>query len=260
MSFLDDIIDIGSDIFGAVSNSGVLGGVVRSVGLGYLLKEVQSSTAKENTVPETARPEAATTPDKGVREQVDPDTQHSIPVVYGQAFLGGIVTDAVLTNNNQTMWYCLVICEKTGNLLSGAPSVISIDRIYWDQNEIKFQANGHTVQEFFDGDGNRTDNPSGLIDIYLYNNGSANQCFPAGYNGATVAANSIFPNWTANHTMDELVFALIKVNYNREKGITGLGNIEFKVKNTMGQAGDCINDYLTNTRYGAGITIEEINA
>jgi hypothetical protein len=60
--------------------------------------------------------------------------------------------------------------------------------------------------------------------------------------------------------MDELVFALIKVRYSKEKGITGIGNIEFKVKNTMSQAGDCINDYLTNTRYGAGITIEEINA
>lgn len=260
MSFLDDIIEVGSDILGAVSNSGILGGVVKSVGLGYLLKEVQTSTTKENTVPEVARPEAATTPDFGVREQVDPDTQHSIPVVYGQAYLGGIVTDAVLTSDNQTMWYCLTICEKTGPLINGAPSVISIDRVYWDQNEIRFQPNGHTVQEFFDSDGNTSDNPNGLIDIYLYNNGSLNQCYPAGYAGSITEAYNLFPNWTNKHTMDQLVFALIKVQYNKDKGITGLGNIEFKVKNSMNQAGDCINDYLTNTRYGAGITVEEINA
>lgn len=260
MSFLDDIIQVGSDIFGAVSNSGVLGGVVKSVGLGYLLKQVQTTTTKENTVPETARPEAATTPDYGVREQVDPDTQHSIPVVYGTAYLGGIVTDAVLTNNNLTMWYCLVICEKTGNLINGSPSVISIDRVYWDQNEIKFGTNGHTIQEFFTAEGDKSDNPNGLIDIYLYNNGSMSQIYPTGYFGTTVPAYTLFPNWTINHTMDQLVFALIKVQYNKEKGITGLGNLEFKITNTMTEAGDCINDYLTNARYGAGITAEEINA
>ena len=60
--------------------------------------------------------------------------------------------------------------------------------------------------------------------------------------------------------MDDLVFALIKVEYNKEKGITGIGNIEFKLKNSMTDPGDVINDYLTNSRYGAGIPAEEINA
>jgi len=257
MSFLDDIIQVGSDIFGAVSNSGVLGGVVKSVGLGYLLKEVTSSVNKDNQKPETA---TFNTPDTGVRLQVDPDTQHSVPVVYGQAYLGGIVTDAVLTDNNQTMWYCLTICEKTGNLINGTPSVISIDRIYWDQNEIKFQSNGHTVEKYIDSSGTASDNPNGLIDIYLFNNGSTSQCYPTGYSGSVNTAYQLFPNWTTNHTMDQLVFALVKVQYNKEKSITGLGNIEFKITNTMTEAGDCINDYLTNTRYGASISPEEINA
>jgi hypothetical protein len=59
--------------------------------------------------------------------------------------------------------------------------------------------------------------------------------------------------------MNELVFCLVKVTYNKENAITGLGNLEFKIRNTMTEAGDVINDYLTNSRYGAGIAVEGIN-
>jgi hypothetical protein len=257
MSFLDDIIGVGKGIFDFVTGDTTGGAIARAVGSSIVLNQITDSINKDNQKPDAA---TSNQPDFGVREQVDPDTQHSIPVVYGTAFVGGIVTDAVLTNSNQTMWYCLTICEKTGNLINGTASTITIDRIYWNQSEIKFQTDGTTVDSFIDEDGNVNDNPKGLVQIFLYNNGSVNQTFPAGFSGSTSPAYSLFPNWTANHTMNELVFALVKVNYSKEKSITGLGNIEFKVKNSMTEAGDCINDYLTNTRYGAGITAEEINS
>jgi hypothetical protein len=258
MSFLDDIIDVGSSVWSAITGPGVGAGIARASALGYMLKEVTASVNKDNQKPETA---TKNTPDYGVREQVDPDTQHAIPVVYGSAVLGGIVTDAVLSSDNKTMWYCITICEKTGNLLGGTPSVITFERIYWDQNEIIFGTDGITAASFRSEDGVSSDNPNGLVEIYCFNGGSNSPVPPLGYpTGGLYNAWELFPNWTSNHTMDDLVFALIKVEYNREKGITGIGNIEFKLKNSMTDPGDVINDYLTNSRYGAGIPAEEINA
>jgi len=50
-----------------------------------------------------------------------------------------------------------------------------------------------------------------------------------------------------------MIFALVRVDYNKDKGITGLADIKFKIRNTMTQAGDVYYDYLTNAWYGAGI-------
>lgn len=256
MSFLDSIVDFGAGLLKNVTGSGVIGGVAKTAALGLLLKQVTESINKDNQKPTTA---TTNRPDPGVRLQVDPDTDHSIPVVYGQAYMGGIVTDAVLTNGNQTMWYCITLCEKTGNLINGTPSQISIDRVYWNESEIRFQSDGVTVQDFVSAGDIIDSNPNGLIKIYLYNNGSSSQTFPVGYTGAISPAYSRFPNWTANHQMNNLVFALVRIDYNRDKNVTGLGKIEFKIKNSMTEAGDVLNDYMTNTRYGAGIPAAEIN-
>lgn len=258
MSFLDDILDVGSSVWSAITGPGVGSSIARASALGYMLNEVTASINKDNQKPETA---TKNTPDYGVREQVDPDTTHAIPVVYGTAVLGGIVTDAVLSDDNKTMWYCITICEKTGNLLSGAASTVSFERIYWDQNEVVFQSDGVTAATFRSEDGVLSTNPANLVEIYCFSGGSTSPVPVLGYpDGGLANAYALFPNWTSNHTMNNLVFALIKVEYNKEKGITGIGNIEFKMRNSMTDPGDVINDYLTNSRYGAGIAPEEINA
>jgi hypothetical protein len=258
MSFLDDIIDIGSSLFNVATSSGVVGGLVRSTALGFLVNQVNDSTKKENTVPEQARPEAATTPDYGVREQVDPDTNHAIPVVYGTAFLGGIVTDAVLTNDNLTMWYCITVCEKTGALINGSPSVITFEELYWNGNKVSMSGDGVRAVRLIDDDGNVSTKIENCVELYFYNGGSNSPTNLTGFVGQTQPAHAVFPNWSVSHTMDDLVFCLVKVNYNRTAGFTGLGRLEFKIRNSMSQPGDVLNDYMTNTRYGAGIGTAEI--
>jgi len=54
------------------------------------------------------------------------------------------------------------------------------------------------------------------------------------------------------------VFVAIKMNYNKDKGLTRIPTFRFKLTNTMTMPGDCIYDYMTNTRYGAGIDATEI--
>lgn len=255
-SFIDQILDVGSSVWKTLTGDGVAGGIAKATALGLLLNEVTNSINKDNQKPEAAN---TNNPNYSTRTQVDPDTDHSIPVVYGQAFIGGKVTDAVLTNSNQTMWYCLTICEKTGTKIDGTASVISFQEIYWNELKINFQGDGVTVASFTDEDGNTDTGVNGLVKIYLFNNGSTGATKLQGLaTGNTLPAYSIFPNWTANHTMNELVFALVRVDYSAEKQLTGLGDVTFKLQNTLTEPGDVLYDYMTNTRYGAGIVAEEI--
>jgi hypothetical protein len=198
--------------------------------------------------------------DQGVELQLDPDPANKIPVIYGDATIGGNITDVVLAADNLSLWVCLTLCEQTGSTISGTPSVITFDRVYMDGFEIKFKADGITADYLEDVEGNQDTRVEDLIEVYCYSNGSANQVFPTTYSGSAAGATTVFPNWTAFHTMDQLVFAIVKVKYNADKRITNFPEFKFKLRNSMDQPGDCLYDYMTNTRYGAGIDPTEINS
>lgn len=257
MSFLDDLSSLAGGVRDWFDDNPIAGGLAKVALLGYTQNKIQKSINKQNSLPEAAE---TARPDLGVRIQLNPSTDNSIPVVYGQAWLGGVVTDAYLTNNNQTMYYVLTLCEKTGNLYStGSASVIHFDAIYWNDQAVSFQDDGITVAGIVDQDGNSTTDPAGLIQIYCYNGGSSSPVVPTGYSNASLpTAFSVIPDWTSDHTMDDLVFAIIKMTYSRDKSVTGLGTFSFKLRNTMTQPGDCLLDYMTNARYGAGIPQDEI--
>lgn len=257
MSFLDTLSDIGSTVVSGFTGSGILPTLARTAALGFVLNQVNNSVKADSAKTDTSQSQQT---DTETRVQQSPDTTHSIPVVYGSAFLGGIVTDAVLTNSNQTMYFCMTICEKTGTLLStNAASQFIFDEIYWDGAKVTFQADGITVASLTDDEGNTSTDYAGLIKIYCYAGSSATPVVPTGYsNGSLTAANGIMPNWSSNHTMNDLIFAIVRVDYQAEKDLRGLGTLGFKIRNSMTQPGDCMYDYMTNTRYGAGITPSEI--
>jgi hypothetical protein len=257
MSWLDDLSDIGSSIFKSSAAQNIALNVAKTAALGLILNQVSKSVNKDNSKPETAK---TAQPDRYVREQLSPDTNHSIPIVYGTAFTKGIITDAVLSGDNKTMWYCITICEKTGTLLStGAASSFTFNSVFLNSGLVTFQGDGITVQSITSADGVVDSQMNGLIKIYCFNNGSSAPVVPQGYtNGNLGYAYGIMPNWTVNHTMDSLVFALVRVEYSKERNVTSLGDIEFKLTNSMTLPGDCLNDYMRNTRYGAGIPDGEI--
>jgi len=67
-------------------------------------------------------------------------------------------------------------------------------------------------------------------------------------------------NWSAGtQEMNDLVFAIVSINYSKEKNLTDFGDWIFVLENNMTDAGDVLYDYMTNTRYGAGIDISEVN-
>ena len=234
MSFLGDLWDAGSKALGISKNtSNLIASGAKAASLALMLKQVTHSSKKKKDTPRAATYDA---PDYGVREQVDPDTDTYIPIVYGEAFLGGNITDAVLSDDKQTMWYCLAICEQTGVKLSdNQQSVISFEELYWNQYRVYLKSDGTTVAYLKDDDGNKSDDMAGLVNFYFYSSGSDNPVGLKGYTNPHILATGLFPNWKPTHSMENIVFCIVKVKYNKPMGVTGLGNIEFKMKNTMTQ-------------------------
>ena len=220
-----------------------------------------------------SKQQAQTGIDPGSRQMLSAATNHKIPVVYGGAFLGGAITDAQLVNENKTMWVCLTISEYTGRLFStGSAPTYTFNKCYRNADQIIFEADGVTVAKSVDADGNEDTSMAGLIKIYMYagSGASARQLTPSAASCVStptitpVNAWSIFPDWTApsgttpNNNMSDLVFALVRVDYNRDKNVTAIGDYQFNIINSMSKQGDVIFDYATNTRYGAGIRLREI--
>jgi hypothetical protein len=188
---------------------------------------------------------------QGTRVQLPPASDTKIPVIYGTVHQQGILTDAHLSNSNKTMTYVLVLSEMVndGNW--------SIDNIYWNDQLLTFKADGFTVLK---GTSNDEDNTKldGKVRIWAWAGSSA-----AAYqiHGPTIPVNaySIIPTADANYAMTNLVFAVVQLDYSAENGITGLPPITFEITNDLNDPGLVWTDYLTNTIYGAGIPITEIN-
>lgn len=253
MSFLDDLVRGAGSFLGGNSLGGALARTaLTGLALNQLSKSINNSTATSQ-------------PDPGVRLQSPADPEKSVPVVYGKAVLGGILTDAVLSADNLTMHFCFTICEKTGltNLGSGAASQFTFNSIYWNDAKLFFDpTDGVTVKYSEDRDGNKDTAIDGLIEVYCY---AGNRSTPAAVSGYTLptvvggaSADTIMPNWTTNHNMTDLIFVIVKMTYNKEKNVTSVGNFKFEIENSMKAAGDCLYDYMTNTRYGAGLDPSEI--
>lgn len=259
MSFLDNIVK-------SVTGGGVLGSVLKIVSMGYLLNKVSSSSTKANKSSSgNSGSSRADTPaiDNGVRVQIPPAADNKIPVLYGSAYFGGIISAAVMSADHQTMYYVLTLCEKTGTLLSNsAASAYTFGNMYWNDQLITFETDGLTIKHTTDSAGNRDTSAAGLVKMYFYAGGTAasNRVTPTGYTNATsYNAYSLIPGWTSAYQMTNLVFAVIEVRYSAEKGVKGLANTKFQVTNSMNRPGDVMYDYATNAVYGAGIVSTEID-
>jgi hypothetical protein len=264
MSFLDDIIDVGAAIVGVVSGWGVVGTIVETAAAGWALNKVVNSVSPQpaNNSPGST---SAATVDPGVRQQIDASTANSIPVVYGNAILGGRIFDAYMTGDNKTMYFAIAICEATDNTygnvqfnnvyLNGQQCVFGFGSSDWGVVTALYDPSSQTSTSLLDSSG------TPLYKVYLYNRGSRAPCITRAqwYGGATNGdgngqpAWNIMPNWGTAHTADELVFAIVEVTYNKTVGVTGLGTLQFDVSNPIYRPGDALKDYMINARYGAGI-------
>jgi hypothetical protein len=257
MSFLDDIVDFGKSAIQYFSGNGTAAALLRTVGMIMVVNQLNQNKGND--------PNPAANIDDGVRLQIPPATNNKIPILYGTAYFGGIITDAVMTNTNKTMYYCLTLSEKTGTKLSdGQASDYVFKDVYWNDQRIVFNSDGITANYTVDRNGVVDNSISNQVKVWCYKGSTAkaDHTIPENYtNTNTVHAATIMPNWTTStHFMNNLLFSIVRVDYNREKNITGIGDMKFQIQNNMKLPGDCLYDYMTNTRYGAGIDPAEINS
>lgn len=265
MSFLESLYKGGSALFSGVtgffSEYPIAASLAKTAALGLLVNKVSGNVNKRSDPP---RPVAVNTVDAGSRLTISPSAEQRIPVVYGSAHVGGIITEAVMTNNNTTMTYCFTLCEKTGIKISNnGASVFAFNDIYMNDQRLIFDSSGAeagiAAAYSVDREGNIDFSVDGLVKVYCYDGNSDTPRVPDLYSNASVPdAYTVVPGWDATFTMSDLVFVVVKINYDREKGITGVPRMRFHITNSMSQPGDCLYDYMTNTLYGAGIDAEDI--
>jgi len=204
---------------------------------------------------------SGSSPDLGNRQQVPPATDNKLPVVYGQAYVGGIITDLTITTDNQTLYYVLSLCEVTNTNSGQNPDVISFGNIYWGGKLCTFDTSDLTkvVSLTDESTGEVDTSVSGKMYIYLYNNGSYSPTNSSEDAITVLSASNLEYKWDSTKLMTNCAFAILKLNYNQDAGITGIQQTKFQVTNSRNSAGDCIYDYLINTRYGAAINATQIN-
>lgn len=205
--------------------------------------------------------------DSGVRQQIPPSSTNSIPVVYGEAWLGGAFVDAVLSTDQKTMYYVMVISHISPN------GQFTYDRtkFYYGDRLITFDTTDTTkVVSLTDGSGNVDTKISGNMYVNLYTSNTAGTitnvtgAAPSTVMGGADITSTL--RWPASgRQMNGLAFAIVKLIYNQEAGTTGLQPLTFKVSHNLNSTGvakpgDVLYDYLTSTKYGAAVPVANVNA
>jgi len=125
-------------------------------------------------------------------------------------------------------------------------------------NDVKLIFSGNTVTSHVDPNQSSDTSYAGNVRVNIYQGGSAaGDCiFPT---SGGVAATSIVPHWGVNHTANAMVYAVLQIDYDAENGLSGLPQMTFKMNNTLNNPGDVLFDYLTNNRYGCGLSNSQID-
>ena len=214
-----------------------------------------------------------TTPtgNEGARIQVPPDTTNPIPVVYGDAYLGGKFVDGVLTTEQQVMFYVMAISciSENGQFSYDLANTYYGDRICTFYTGGPDPSDGARVLSLTDTAGNVDTTINGSLFMYLYISDKDGNITPvnSGYMPWEVmgptppGGGNIDPSQRWNPTgrrMNGLAFAIINLHYNQAANTTSLSPITFHVSHHLNDTGlalpgDVWYDYLTNPIYGGAV-------
>lgn len=203
---------------------------------------------------------SGSSPNPGNRQQVAPATDNKLPVVYGSSYVGGIVTDLSISENNQEIYYVLAISEVTNTNPSQTPDNITFGDIYFGGKRVTFQGNGYTVASLTDESTGVVDTTvNGRIEFYLYNNGSNSPVNSSKTAIEVMQTSGLTYTWDSTKLMTNCSFAIMHLSYSQSANIRGLEQTKFQITNSRSSTGDCFYDYLINTRYGCAIDSTQID-
>lgn len=198
----------------------------------------------------------------GNRQQVPPAGSNKLPVVYGSAFVGGTITDLTISNDNQTMYYCIALSEVTNTQNGATGDVFTFGGVYWGGKRCVFDGTDQTrvVALLDESTGESQTNVNGNLFIYLYRNGSFQPTNSTTNAVSVMSGPDLDYSWDNSKLMSNCAFAIVKILYNADAGLTGIQQTRFQINNPRTAPGDCISDYLQSTRYGAGIHSSQIDS
>ena len=235
---------------GAWLASGTLAATVATnllvTGVGMAVSKVMGANAPSGG--------SQTAADPGVRIQLAPNTANKVPVQYGRAITGGIMTHANISVDNDQMTYVLVLSEETGN------TTFTVNEVYRNDETMDFTPGNASIDSFTDADGNTNANVAGQMSVQVYvgdSTDSASQIFPTTNKVAANTVATVLANDSAN--MTGLVYAVVTMEYFPAEGLTGLGTINFDLESDLYTPSNVLLDYLTNDRYGAGLTSDDLD-
>jgi hypothetical protein len=202
--------------------------------------------------------------DMGVRQQVPPSAVNAIPIVYGDAYMGGTFIDAVLSTNQRKMYYVLAVSSISPN---GQFTFDQTNMYYGDQKIIFDGTEPGKVAKLSDEatpTPNENTKIAGNLFIYLFTSSQSGVITAINSSGAlpsTIMGGSDIQasqRWTGTRQMNGTAFAIVVLNYNREADTTSLQPITFKVKQALNgtgvaKPGDVWYDYITNPVYGGAV-------
>jgi hypothetical protein len=195
-------------------------------------------------------------PNPGNRQQIPPATDNKLPIVYGEAWLGGTIIDLSISSNNQELYYVLAITEVTNN----GSDTITFGDVYFGGKRCVFESGTPNVTSLVDeSTGNSDTSVNGKLQIFFYRNGS-NSPVNSSQNAINVMQTAgLVYTWDSTKLMTDTAFAIVHISYSSNAGLTGIQQTKFQVTNSRFAPGDCLLDYLTNEVYGAAIPIGQID-
>ena len=161
-------------------------------------------------------------PNPGNRQQIAPAGDNKLPVVYGTAFVGGVITDMSITSDNQDIYWVMSLSEVTNTETGGSPDTITFGDVYWGGKKVNFNVNGYSVDSLLDESSGETQNIAGYMDIYLYNNGSGSPTNSAIDARTVMQSAGLIYTWDSTKLMSNTAFAIVHLKYNQDRALTGL--------------------------------------
>lgn len=197
-------------------------------------------------------------PNPGNRQQIPPAGDNKLPVIYGSAYVGGIITDMSITEDNQDIYWVMALSEVTNTETGGTPDTFTFGNIYWGGKKVIF-GSGAAVTGLLDESTGETQDITGYMDIWLYSNGSNSPANTSTSAIDVMNSTGLVYTWDATKLMSNTAFAIIHVKYNQDRNLISLNQTRFQITNSRSAPGDCFLDYFTSERYGAAIPIANID-
>ena len=238
---------------------GALASLIVGLALSYIVGKVFAPEKEEREEPA----------DQGVKQRIPTDPRNKLPIVYGTKSVAGQITYASISGNNQKMAFIIALAEGP---------VTSINTVKWEDKTLSFSGNINTGLRSV----SNASPDAGGSDDFLNSGRFRVRVFPTG--GRCPEMEGFDSDWSSNgssRTMPNTAYAYCELTYDQEKRVTSLSNrLQFTITGrtvkpltstttatsyaaaseaTSSNPAEILVDYLTNTRYGAGVPLDAID-